>query len=107
MSSKTFFALGKRSFFYLKQIRLLINCFFLTLKKHTGRLTFNSSFALLFLRFFFSAKDFSTFGSRHLACLRMVRSAGVKVVGGGCHVSSLVSSSSELVIAGYTNEIKI
>jgi len=57
---------------------------------------------LLFLHLFFFDKGFSTFGYKHLICLRVKRSLGVKILDGGCHVASLVSSSSEFVIAGYT-----
>jgi len=68
---------------------------------HTKRLIDTSLF-LLFLHLFFFDTGFSTFGYKHLMCLRVKRSPGVKILDGGCHVTSLVSSSSELVIAGYT-----
>jgi len=74
----------------------------LFLKLHTKRLIGTSTFFLLFLHFFFFDKGFSTFGYKHFICLRVKRSPGVKILDGGCHVASFVSSSSEFVIAGYT-----
>ncbi|KAE9543562.1 hypothetical protein AGLY_002362 [Aphis glycines] len=40
---------------------------------------------------------FSTFGYKHFICLRVKRSPGVKILDGGCHVASFVSSSSEYI----------
>jgi hypothetical protein len=66
----------------------------------TKRLAAGSSQVFLLLHFFFLVTDLPTFEYRHFVFLRDKRSVGDKMVFGGCHVTSVVSSSSELVIAG-------
>lgn len=68
--------------------------------QHTKRLAAGSLVVFLF----FFGTDLPTFGFKHFIFLRDKRSEGVKILIGGCQVASLVSSSSELVIAGYTTQ---